>query len=163
MKTVKHPHAVKYALLAMLQVLAISLLVLAMKPVSADTSFIVSKKSIQDYDNAMSAVQMALEQNGFKVQFVQRVDVGLVKAGYHADKYRIVFFLPKQGMENVLSKRADLADLFPLKVTVYRDKGRVHVFSVQSARLLDASVPADVRARFQAWDRQVNGIVRNLF
>lgn len=142
---------------------AFGLLLFMLKPAYANDDQLVTKKSAQEFDNAIADVQMALEQNGFKVEFVQRIDIGLAKAGYRSDKYRIVFFMPEQGVEAVLLKRADLAELFPLKVTVYRDNGKVYMLRAQSASQLDNSVPADVRSHFRAWDRKVNQVIKNLF
>ncbi len=163
MTTVNAKNGIMQGLALVRVVLAVGLLLLILNPVHAADSFIVLKKSVQDYGNTMADVESSLEQNGFTVKFVQRVDVGLAKAGYHLDKYRIVFFMPNQGVASILSKRSDLADMFPLKVTVYREKGKVYVFGVQNASLLDASVPADIRARFQSWDKQIDGIVRDVF
>ena len=142
---------------------AFGLLLLMLKPVYANDDQLMTKKCAQEFNNAIADVQMALEENGFKVQFVQRIDIGLAKAGYHTDKYRIVFFMPEHGVKAVLLKRADLAEMFPLKVTVYRDKGNVYMLRAHSASQLDDSVPAAVRARFRAWDRQVNQVIKNLF
>jgi len=158
-----HKNVFRNASLMASVILVFGLLILTLKPVYAEDDLLVTKYSAQDYDSAISGVEMGLEENGFRVQFVQRIDVGLAKAGYHSDKYRIVFFMPEHGVRDVLLKRADLADMFPLKVTVYRDKGRVYVFGAKSASLLDASVPADVRARFQSWDKQVNMVLNDLF
>ena len=163
MTSVKHMNSINLNLITLRAALAFCFLFLMFNQAYANGSFVMNKKSIQDYANAMSDVQMHLEDMGFKVEFVQRIDVGLAKAGYHSDKYRIVFFMPKHGVADVLSKRADLASMFPLKVTVYRDKGKVYVFGVKSASLLDASVPADVRAHFQTWDKKVDSIVKDVF
>jgi uncharacterized protein (DUF302 family) len=156
-------NGVKAMLATVRFILAISVLFVILKPAYAADDLIVTKKSIQDYTNAMSAVQMGLEEKGFKVQFVQRIDIGLAKAGYHSDKYRIVFFMPKKGVASVLSKCADLADMFPLKVTVYQDKGKVYVFSAKNSIQLDASIPQDVRAHFKFWDKQIDGVINNMF
>lgn len=163
MTTVKHVAVNVRCPATMRIILVFGMLLLLLSPTQASDSIIVMKKSIQDYANAMSDVQSSLEEKGFKVKFVQRVDIGLAKAGYHSDKYRIVFFMPKHGMAGVLSKRADLADMFPFKVTVYRENGKVYVFCVQTTSLLDSAVPTDIRALFQSWDKQIDGVVRNVF
>lgn len=144
-------------------ILWVTVLVVIQKPVYAQDNLIVVKKSIQDYSSAMSSVRMGLEENGFKLQFVQRVDVGLAKAGYHLDKYRIVFFMPKKGMTNLLSKNTYLADMFPLKVTVYQDKGKVYIFAAKNSYLLDASTPKNIRARFKRWDKRIDGMITTMF
>lgn len=163
MITVNAKKGIMHGLASIRVVLAVGFLLLVLNPAYAADPFLIVKKSVQDYANTMADVETSLEQNGFTVKFVQRVDVGLAKAGYHLDKYRIIFFMPDHGVASILSKRTDLADMFPLKVTVYREKGKVYVFGAQTASLLDASVPRDVRARFQSWDKQINGIVRNVF
>jgi len=141
---------------------AVGLFLLTLKPACANDE-LVTKNSVQEFGSALSAVQMALEENGFKVQFVQSIDIGLANAGYRSDKYRIVFFMPEHGVKAVLVKRADLAELFPLKVTVYRDNGKVYMLRAQSASQLDNSVPDEVRASFRTWDRQVNQVIKGLF
>ena len=156
-----HVFRVKTSLISVIAVYG--LLLLTLKPVYADSERLVTKKSVQQFDNAIADVQMALEENGFKVQFVQSIDIGLAKAGYHSDKYRIVFFMPEDGVEAVLLKRMDLADQFPLKVTVYQDKGKVYMLRAQSASQLDNSVPTDVRERLRTWDKQVDQIINDLF
>jgi uncharacterized protein (DUF302 family) len=163
MITIKRQHTIHQAWMPIRVTLGFCLLMLMLSTANASSEFIMSEKSLQNFDSTLCAVQMSLQDNGYKVLFIQSVDIGLAKAGYHSDKYRIVFFMPTQGVENVLKKNAELADLFPLKITIYRDKGKVYVFSTQSTRLLDASVSADVRAQFLSWDGQIKGIVKNFF
>lgn len=147
-----------------IRVISLAILVYSvMPPAYASNTFLVRKTSQQDYANAMADLQSRLMENGFKIKFVQRVDIGLAKAGYHTDRYRIVFFMPKKGVEKVLTKRTDLADLFPLKVTVYREKGKVYVLAAQTANMLDPSVPADIKAYFIMWDKHLNNAVNNMF
>lgn len=141
----------------------VALLFVSLNSAYAADNRIVLKQSVQDYSSALSSVSMGLEEGGFKLQFVQRVDVGLAKAGYHADKYRIVFFMPTKGVASVLSKRPDLADMFPFKVTVYRDKGKIYIFSVKNSYMLDAKTPKDIRVQFKNWDRQIAEVVNNMF
>ena len=163
MITVSYKTVIKHTLVSMRVFLAVCVLFFILKPVYAADSIILMKQSTQDYANAMADVYMRLEDSGFKVKFVQSIDIGLAKAGYHSDKYRIVFFMPTSGVEDVLSKRTDLADMFPFKVTLYRDKGKVYVFSAKNASLLDDSVSEDIRARFKSWDKQIDDVVKNTF
>ena len=163
MTTYKNPHARRQVAVLIALMVACGLLLLLQKPVKADTDLLLRATTHQAFDATIADVQSGLTEQGFEVLFVQGIDIGLAKAGYHSDKYRIIFLMPEHGVAKVLATRTDLADAFPFKVTVYQDKGRVVVFRARTASQLDASVPAEVRRQFQAWDNRLDAVVKDIF
>jgi uncharacterized protein (DUF302 family) len=89
--------------------------------ITAHAEELLMVRSHQKFPEAMSTLQNALDEHGYTVTRVQRVDVGLTGMGYRTDKYRVVFFGKTDEIHYLTKKYPVLIPYLPPKISIFAE------------------------------------------
>ncbi|HKK14453.1 MAG TPA: DUF302 domain-containing protein [Gammaproteobacteria bacterium] len=137
--------------------LLLAALVAGLAPARAEDLFMV--RSRQPFPEAMSSLQQAIDNHGYVLSRVQRVDVGLTHFGFKTDKYRVVFFGKPKQVRALSHAHPMLIPYLPLKIAIFAE-GR--------ETLLVAANPDDFKrffhdkalnSVFDGWAKDLRGIL----
>jgi uncharacterized protein (DUF302 family) len=78
-------------------------------------------RSAQSFPEAMTALQEAIQDHGYTISRVQRVDIGLTAMGYQTDKYRVVFFGKLQQQKMLIRKHPEMIPYLPLNIAIFAE------------------------------------------
>ena len=88
---------------------------------TAQAEELLMVRSHQKFPEAMLTLQNALDEHGYTVTRVQRVDIGLTGMGYHTDKYRVVFFGKTDEVHYLAKKYPTLIPYLPPKISIFAE------------------------------------------
>jgi len=113
-----------------------------------------------DFSDVMLELQTNIQAMGYKVSRVQQVDVGMEKAGYDIDEYRVVFFAKPEEVRIVLKNYPEFASFLPLSITIYKDGDTTRLLGMPFAlpRAQDSS--QKLGKMIAAWERDTADILR---
>ena len=89
-------------------------------PVYAQNELIMVR-SMQAFPEAMTVLQQAIQDHGYTISRVQRVDIGLTSMGYQTDKYRVVFFGKHEQQKLLTKKHPELIPYLPIKIAIFAE------------------------------------------
>jgi len=112
-------------------------------------------RSAQNFEDAMSTLQAAIKEQGYKVTKVQRVDVGLEAKGYKTDHYRVVFYGKPGELEALAAQYPDLVPYLPLSVAIYAEEGNTILTTARPGLLKQFYPEADLKPVFERWERDL--------
>ena len=78
-------------------------------------------RSSQAFPETMTALQEAIQDHGYTISRVQRVDIGLTSMGYQTDKYRVVFFGKHEQQKMLIRKHPELIPYLPLNIAIFAE------------------------------------------
>ena len=78
-------------------------------------------RSSLPFPEAMSVLQNTIIEHNYTLSRVQRIDVGLEKAGYKTDRYRIVFYGRHDEIKAIVEKHPEMAAYLPLKFALFSE------------------------------------------
>jgi len=137
------------------------ILMLALSTVSAvasESDGLILHRSIQNFPEAMLALQTSIGEHGYTVSRVQRVDIGLTKSGYKTDKYRIVFFGKSSEIRAVKQSQPQLIPYLPLKIVIFSENNETLLVAsnmTQFSALVDNENTKDL---LQRWNNDIQSI-----
>ncbi len=137
--------------------LAGCLLVLTALPISAAQLLMV--RSTQAFPEAMLSLQTSLDQHGYTVSRVQRVDVGLSKAGYKTGKYRVVFFGKPKEIERLAAHYPDLIPYLPLKIAIFAEGNNTLLVASNPLMLQHFFHYPALAPTFHRWARDIRSVL----
>lgn len=115
-------------------------------------------RSSQNFEEAMSTLQNAVTQHGYKVARVQRVDIGLTAKGYKTDKYRVVFFGKPEEIAMLTSKYPDLIPYLPLSVAIFAEGGNTLISTARPGLLAEFYPDPELKPIFMRWEKDLVSI-----
>lgn len=125
----------------------------------ANAEDLLMMRSRQPFPEAMLALQDAITDHGYVVSRVQRVDVGLTRAGFKTGKYRVVFFGKPKQIRELAKNFPQLIPYLPLKVAIFAE-GKDTIIVAANPRDYERFFPrASLRPVFAAWARDLQGIL----
>ena len=119
----------------------------------ADEMLIV--RSAQNFEEAMSTLQAAIKEQGYKVTRVQRIDVGLEAKGYKTDRYRVVFYGKPGEFEALAAQHPDLVPYLPLSVAIYAEEGSTILTTARPGLLKQFYPEANLKPVFERWEKDL--------
>lgn len=87
----------------------------------AQASELLTVRSSQNFEEAMSTLQATIVGHGYRVSRVQRVDIGLTSKGYKTDKYRIVFYGDPNEFDRLTAAYPQLIPYMPIPVAIFAE------------------------------------------
>jgi uncharacterized protein (DUF302 family) len=116
----------------------------------------------QAFPEAMTELQNAILDHGYKVTRVQRVDIGLTKARYKTDKYRVVFFGKEKEVDAIVKKHPDLIPYLPIKAAIFAE-GKQTLIVIMNPDEYGRMYPAkDLQVYFKRWKVDIESILAKL-
>lgn len=143
--------------------LVILLLLLVVMPVShASEQDVLMIRSSLAFPEAMSALQNAIIDHQYTLSRVQRVDIGLKKAGYKTDRYRVVFFGRYDEIKSITDRHPEMAAFLPLKFVLFSEENDTILVAL-NPRHFDRIVSDEtVKPLFKRWAEEVKAIMNEV-
>ena len=112
-------------------------------------------RSSQDFEEAMSTLQAAIKNHGYQLSKVQRVDVGLEAKGYKTDKYRIVFYGKQDEMAQLAKKHPEIIPYLPLNIAIFSEVNNTILTSLRPAMLKEFFQDPELQPIFEQWEKDL--------
>jgi len=125
-------------------------------------SGLVMIRSLQPFPETMSFLQSAIRKHGYTVSRVQRVDVGLSKAGFKTDKYRVVFYGQLDEVRELTRRYPELASVLPLKISIFAEGDNTLLVATEPDNLPAFMEHVDLAEMLQRWSRDLHAIMEDV-
>jgi uncharacterized protein (DUF302 family) len=139
--------------------LAVLLLLFAAVAPAQDLYMVRSSLS---FPEAMTVLQQSIQDSGYQVSRVQRVDIGLTKSGFTTDRYRIVFFGKLEDVQEISNRYPELIPFVPLKIAIFAENEDTLLVSSSFEHLRPFYESPTLRARFDRWEADVRDILERV-
>jgi uncharacterized protein (DUF302 family) len=137
------------------------MLLLLLSPVlAAEELFMV--RSQLSFPEAMTVLQQTIQENGYQVSRVQRIDIGLTRSGYKTDKYRVVFFGNLQEVRKITDQYPEMVAYLPLKIAIFAENDETILLSSSFKHLRPFYSNADLLASFARWETDIQTILERV-
>jgi uncharacterized protein (DUF302 family) len=125
----------------------------------AQDEHLLTATTSKSFPEAMTVLQDAIVSQGYKVTRVQRVDVGLGKAGYTSAKYRVVFYGKPTEVRHILAQSPEAASFVPLAIAIYEDGSAVKFVAERYSLLHDAPEAKGISQYLDRWESDTRRIL----
>ncbi len=119
-------------------------------------------RSKQAFPETMTDLQNAIIKHGYKISRIQRVDIGLTKAKYKTDKYRVVFFGKQDEIEKISRDYPDIIAYLPLKISIFAEGEQTLVVGMNPEKLSEFYPQAGLQLYFKRWKHDYQSIFDGL-
>ncbi|MGD8842095.1 MAG: DUF302 domain-containing protein [Gammaproteobacteria bacterium] len=119
-------------------------------------------RSSLSFPEAMAVLQLSIQESGYKVSRVQRVDIGLTKSGFTTDRYRIVFFGRLEDVREISDRYPELIPFLPLKIAIFAENDDTLLVSSSFEHLRPFYKSPRLRAKFDRWETDVRNILERV-
>lgn len=119
-------------------------------------------RSSEPFPETMSLLQETIKKHGYTISRVQRVDIGLNKAGYDTDKYRIVFFGKDNEIQDLLHNTPDMAPYLPLKIVIYAELSDTLLVAMNPRQFSIMYPKVKNRQLFARWEKDLHSIFHQI-
>lgn len=116
----------------------------------------------RSFPEAMNALQQSIQDHGYKVTRVQRVDIGLTSSGFKTAEYRVVFFGKPDELLSLPDKHPELLAYLPLKFTIFSEGEHTLVVTNNPAVFGVFFKEAGLTRTFQHWEKDVRAMLDQL-
>ena len=140
--------------------LCLTLLLLISPAAGADE--LLMARVERSFPEAMNALQQSIQDHGYKVTRVQRVDIGLTSSGFKTAEYRVVFFGKREELLSLPDKYPELLAYLPLKFTIFSEGEHTLVVTNNPAVFSVFFKEARLTRTFQHWEKDVRSILDQL-
>ena len=120
---------------------------------------LIMVRTAQTFPEAMASLQQAIQDHGYTVARVQRVDIGLTSSGYKTAEYRVVFFGRIEEQRAVTAQQPELLPYLPLKMVIFAEGESTLVLTNSPALLGTFFRDPKLARQFQHWERDVRSIL----
>jgi len=135
------------------------LAMLLLSSVAANADELLMARVERPFPEAMNALQQSIQDQGYKVTRVQRVDVGLTSSGFKTAEYRVVFFGKPEELLSLPDRHPELLAYLPLKITIFAE-GDTSLLATNNPAILGAFFKDPVLAGyFRRWEKDVRAII----
>jgi len=136
----------------------ILMLVTSLTTLASESDGLILHRSIQNFPEAMLALQTTIGEHGYTVSRVQRVDIGLTKSGYKTDKYRIVFFGKSSEIRAVKQSQPQLIPYLPLKIVIYSENNETLFVASNMTQFSALAKNENTKALLHRWNNDIQSI-----
>ena len=141
--------------------LVLTLLVLCLPAQAIITGELIMLRSAKPFAVAMEVLQIAIENQGYTVTGVRRVDEGLEESGYKSDDYRVVFF-EKEEFANLTDSYPEMLPYLPLKIVIFAEAGETLLVTSDPAVYIDLFPDPQLQDMFRRWHEEVIAIMEDV-
>ncbi|HFD81216.1 MAG TPA: DUF302 domain-containing protein [Gammaproteobacteria bacterium] len=119
-------------------------------------------RSRLSFPEAMTVLQEAIREQGYRISRVQRVDIGLTTFGYKTDKYRVVFFGTLDELRMISDRYPDLVPYFPTKIAIFAEGDETILLAASFAHLRPFFKEAELQRHFDHWEADIRAILERV-
>jgi len=132
-------------------------LMLLIAPSRADELLMV--RAERPFGDAISDLQIAIQDRGYQVARIQRVDVGLASGGYTTAEYRLVFFGKPEEMRELESRHPEVLPYLPLKIVIFAEGDSTLALAYNPAILQTFFKKAALQDQTRRWEKDIRAIL----
>jgi len=118
-------------------------------------------ESHNDFPDTMMRVQQELTKRGYEITRIQTLDLGLEKAGYDINKYRILFFGNALDFDIIQKRYPEYTVFLPLSISVYEDDGEIYLQSMPFSMMKKATRDREYLAMVNRWQSDVDQAIHS--
>lgn len=138
---------------------AVLWLVLMLLAPAAPADELLMVRSERAFADAINDLQLAIQDHGYRVARIQRVDVGLASGGYTTAEYRLVFFGKPEEMREIEERYPELLPYLPLKIVIFAEGNSTLALAYNPAILRTFFRIDPLAPRLQGWERDIRSIL----
>jgi len=102
-----------------------------------------------------------IENKGYTISRVQRVDIGLRERGYKTGLFRVVFFGKNSEIQYIRKNYPNLIPYIPLSITVFEDGEYTNISAVNPDTLRALYDSEKIKSLMDTWSSDVRSIFKN--
>ncbi len=141
---------------------ALMVLLLALAWQTAFCEDLLMVRSKQAFPEAMLSLQQSLNEHGYTLARVQRVDIGLQAMGYKTDKYRVVFFGKAEEIRHLSDKHPELIPYLPPKISIFAENKQTVLVTANPSSLKALYPDPELAVQFDRWERDFRAILEDV-
>jgi len=130
-------------------------------PARAEESLLMARSG-EGFPETMLALQESIAAHDYRVARVQRVDIGLTKAGFDTDKYRIVFYGNGEEVRMLTGKYPELIPFLPLNFSIFAEGDQALVVAMNPSYLGHHYTDPQLQVLFARWESDVRSILADV-
>jgi len=135
------------------------LAVLLLFALAANADELLMARVERPFPEAMNALQQSIQDHGYKVTRVQRVDIGLTSSGFKTAEYRVVFFGKPEELLALPDQHPELLAYLPLKITIFAE-GETSLLVTNNPAIFGTFFKDSALAvNFRRWENDVRAIL----
>ncbi|MHB8535352.1 MAG: DUF302 domain-containing protein [Sulfuricaulis sp.] len=132
-------------------------LLLAAPMAHADELLMV--RAERPFTDAINNLEIAIQDHGYQIAHIQRVDVGLASGGFKTAEYRLVFFGKPEEMREIEKRYPQLLPYLPLKIVIFAEGDSTLALAYNPA-ILQTFFKADaLQPRLRHWEKDIREIL----
>lgn len=131
-------------------------------PVMASDADVIMVRSRLPFPEAMTTLQNAIIDHQYTLSRVQRVDIGLEKAGYTTDRYRIVFFGKHNEIKAITDEFPEMGAYLPLKVALFAEEDETMLVVLNPLHFQHIIDHPEYNMIFKRWANDVKSILEEV-
>jgi len=140
--------------------LFVLILGLVQLPGHADEMFL-SGRCEAPFPESMLDLREYIENKGYTISRVQRVDIGLKERGYKTGLYRVIFFGKNSEIQYIRKNHPGLIPYIPLSITVFENGEYTHISAVNPNTLQTLYDSEKIKSLLAAWSLDVLSIFKD--
>ena len=140
-------------------VLAVVCLVFSWLAPSVQADELLMVRTARPFGDAIGDLQIAIQDHGYRVAHIQRVDVGMASGGYKTAEYRLVFFGKPNELHGLEDRYPELLPYLPLKIVIFAEGDSTLALTYNPA-ILQALFKIDpLQTQFRRWEKDIRSIL----
>jgi uncharacterized protein (DUF302 family) len=125
----------------------------------AQAEELLMARSAQSFPEAMLTLQGAIEEQGYTLSRVQRVDIGLTASGFTTDMYRVVFLGKIGEVRELTENHPELIPYLPLKIAVFAEGNETLLVTYDPAQFSRFYPQPELQPYFERWSRDLRALL----
>lgn len=120
---------------------------------------LIMVRSERPFTDAINNLEIAIQDHGYKIAHIQRVDVGLASGGYKTAEYRLVFFGKPEEMRDIEQRYPQLLPYLPMKIVIFAE-GDSTVALAYNPAILQTFFKIDaLQPTLRRWEKDIREIL----
>jgi len=119
-------------------------------------------RSSLPFPEAMSNLQNSIIEHQYTLSRVQRVDIGLEKAGYKTDRYRVVFFGKQEELKLITDAYPQMGAYLPLKFAIFAEEDETMLVALNPLHFQQIVDTPEYNVLFKRWASDIKSIMRDV-
>jgi len=132
-------------------------LLLAAPMAHADELLMV--RAERPFTDAINGLEIAIQDHGYKIAHIQRVDVGLASGGYKTAEYRLVFFGKPEEMREIEQHYPQLLPYLPMKIVIFAEGDSTLALAYNPAILQTFFKIDALKPTLHRWEKDIRDIL----
>ena len=139
--------------------IALAWLILLLAAPAARADELLMVRAERPFTDAINQLEIAIQDHGYKVARIQRVDVGLASGGFKTAEYRLVFFGKPEEMREIEQRYPQLLPYLPMKIVIFAEGDSTLALSYNPAILETFFKIEALRPTVRRWEKDVRDIL----